>query len=216
MSSSRAASWVYDVINVLIDALELEVTLLGRGDTSWRFYNEQLERIRPLNAYLTRNAQHILRDLLRARPEVGAALMPHDELRASLETAATAAAREILATTDLRVRVEAARERYSLKYPKDVPTGAYAAEKHADLVAEHLINEVHELPFNYTDAIFWKEHGLEFSSVMHTPACQELRRARQALLSYSQKTIEWLQEYSSSLCQQFDIPAAPSAVTGYR
>lgn len=214
--SSRVASWVYDVINVLIDALGLEATLLGRGDTSWRFYNEQLERIRPLTAYLTRNAQHILRDLLRARPEVSAALMLHDELRASLETAATAAAREILATTDLRARVEAARQRYLLKYPKDNPTGAFAAEKHADLVTEHLINEVHALPSNYTDATFWKEHGHELSSVLHTPACQELRSARQALLSYDQKTIEWLQEYSYSLCQQFDIPAAPSVVTGYR
>ena len=216
MSSLRAASWVYDVINVLIDALEMEATLLRRGDSSWRFYNEQLEHIRPLNAYLTRNAQHILRDFLLARPEVGTTLMPHDELRASLEAAATVAARAILSETDLRARVEDARQRYLLKHPNDVPTGAFAAEKHPDLVAEHLVNEVHELPANYTDAVFWREHGGELSSVTNTPAFQELRRARQALLSYDQGLIQRLHAYSYSLCEQFGIPAAPSAVTGYR
>jgi hypothetical protein len=216
MTSLRAASWVYDVINVLIDALGVEATLLRRGDSSWRFYNEQLEHIRPLNAYLTRNAQHILRDFLLARPEVGTALMQHDDLRASLEAAATAAARASLAETDLRAKVEDARKRYLLRHPKDVPTGAFTAEKLADLVAEHLVNEVEALPANYTDAVFWKEHGLELSGVVSTPALQALRRARQALLSYDQGAIEWLKEYSYSLCQQFDIPAAPSAVTGYR
>lgn len=216
MTSLRAASWVYDVINVFIDALEMESTLLRRGNSSWRFYNEQLEHIRPLNAYLSRNAQHIFRDFLLARPGVTEMLAPHDELRANLETAATAAAREILEFTNLRSRVEDARKRYLLKHPKDVPTGAFASEKHADLVAEHLVNEVKELPANYTDALFWKEHGLEFSDVMSTPACQELRRSRQALLSYDQGLIQWLEQYSLSLCQEFDIPAAPSVVTGYR
>jgi len=216
MLSLRAASWVYDVINVFIDALEMEATLLRRGDTSWRFYNQQLEHIRPLNAYLTRNAQHILRDFLAARPEVAQWLGLHDDLRSRLEMAASAAAHEILAETDLRTRVEDARKRYLLKYPKDNPTGAYAAEKHVELVAEHLVNEVKELAANYTDAVFWKEHGPEFSSVMNTPACQELRNLRQALLSYDLEMIQWFAEYRFSLCQEFDIPAAPSIVTGAR
>lgn len=213
----RAASWVYDVINVFIDALELEAALLRRGDTSWRFYNGQLEHIRPLNAYLTRHGQHILRDLQLARPEITEKLMPHEDLRSRLEAAATAAAREILAGTDLRTRVDEARKRYLAKYPKDVPTGAFSAEKHADLVAEHLVNEVKELPANYTDAVFWKEHGPEFGDVvMSTPACRELRERRQSLLSYDEELMRWLIGYSFSLCEQFNIPAAPSAIGGLR
>lgn len=212
----RAASWVYDVINVFIDALEAEATLLRRGDTSWRFYNQQLEHIRPLSAYLTRHSQHIFRDLQLARPEVTEMLMPHDDFRSSLEAAATAAARELLAYTDLRSRVEDARKRYLAKYPTDVPTGAFSAEKHADLVAEHLINEVRELPANYTDAVFWREHGPEFLSVMSTPACRELRERRQSLLSYDEELTRWLISYSFSLCEQFNIPAAPSVVGGLR
>jgi hypothetical protein len=216
MTSPRAASWVHDVINVFMDALEMEAALLRRGDTSWRFYNEQLEYIRPLSAYLTRHGQHIFRDFLIARPAVAERLMPHDDLRSKLEVAATVAARELLAATDLRARVEDARTRYLLKHPKDVPTGAYAAEKHAELVAEHLVNEVKELSANYTDALFWKEHGSEFNSVLNIPVCQELRRLRQALLSYDLDVTQWLAAYSFSLCQEFDIPAASSVVTGVR
>lgn len=218
MTSLRAASWIHDVINVFIDSLEMEIGLLQRGDTSWRFYNEQLERIRPMRAYLPRNAQHILRDLELARPDIdiGFALVSHDLLRASLEAAATAAAREILTKTDLRARVEAARERHLLKYPKDIPTGAFAADRHADLVAEHLVNDVTELPANHADAVFWKEHGSEFTGATSTPAFQELRRARQELLSYDQETVPWLKARGDLLRQQFDIPAAPAAVTGYR
>lgn len=215
MSSLRAASWVYDVINVFIDALEMEATLLRRGDTSWRFYNEQLEHIRPLSAYLTRHAQHIFRDFLIARPGVAEKLGPHDDLRSRVEAAATAAAREILTETDLRTRVDDARKRYLLKHPKDVPTGAYPAAKHAELVAEHLVNEVKELSSNYTDAVFWKEHSPEFAGLANTPACQELRRLRQSLLSYDLSVVQWLVGYSSELCEQFDIPAAPSVVTGF-
>jgi hypothetical protein len=216
MPSPRAASWVYDVINVFIDALEMEATSLRRGNTSWRFYNQQLEHIRPLNAYLTRDAQHILRDLLYARPVVAEKLIPHDELRAKLEAAATSAAQDILANTDLRSRVEAARKIYLGKYPKDVPTGAFPAEKHAELVVEHLINEVKELSAQYTDAAFWREHVSDFSSMMVTPACQQLSMSRQALLSYDLDVLSWLTECSFSLCQEFDIPAAPSVVSSFR
>jgi len=216
MTSLRAASWVYDVINVFIDALEVEATLLRRGDTSWRFYNQQLEHIRPLGAYLTRDAQHIFRDFLTARPAVWQALSAHDELCSRLEATATAAAQEVLTNTDLRSRVEGARTRYLRKHPKDVPTGAFPAEKHAELVVEHLINDVKELPARYTDAVFWKEHASEFSKVMNTPACQELRSSRQALLSYDLNVVRWFAEYSFSLCQEFDIPAAPSSVSGFR
>ncbi len=216
MPSARAASWVYDVINVFIDALEMEVALLRRGNTSWRFYNQQLEHIRPLSAYLTRDAQHILRDFLNARPAAVERLQRHDDLRSRLEAAATAAAKQVLAESDLRARVEDARKRYLLKYPNDVPTGAYPAERHAELVAEHLINDVKDLPVQYTDAVFWKEHGADFFSVMSTPACHELQKLRQALLSYDEDLVRWLADYSFSLCQEFDIPAAPSAVTGHR
>jgi hypothetical protein len=134
MPPSRAASWIYDVINVFIDALEMEATLLRRGDASWRFYNQQLELIRPLGAYLTRDAQHILRDFIFARPAVVEILTPHDELRSRLEVVATVTAREILANTDLCTRVDDARRRYILKHSKDVPTGAFPAEKHPELV----------------------------------------------------------------------------------
>jgi hypothetical protein len=216
MSSSRAASWIYDVINVFIDALEMEATLLRRGDVSWRFYNQQLELIRPLGAYLTRDAQHILRDFIFARPAVVELLTPHDELRSRLEAAATVAAREILARTDLRTRVDDARRRYLLKHPKDVPTGAFPAEKHPELVVERLVNDMKELPPHHTDAAFWKAHASEFAGLVNIPVWQELQKARQALLSYDLDLISRLAEYSFKLCQEFDIPAAPSAISGLR
>lgn len=113
MQPRRAASWVYDVINVWLDALDMEVSLLSRGNVSWRFYNQELEYIRPASNYLTRDGRHILRDLLAVKPAVTSWLTEHDELRHRVEVTATAVYREGLADPTLRLDVAEARKTFS-------------------------------------------------------------------------------------------------------
>lgn len=206
--SPRAASWVYDVINAFIEALEAETSFLRVGDATWRFYNSQLELLRPLKAYLSREAQHIHRDLLNARPEVGKRLAPHDAMRAQLEAAASSAAQDVLTGSDLRAKVDDARQRYAASHPADIPTGAFPQEKLADLVAEHLVNNAVDLSPRHTDAVFWREHRHEFLGYAKRPSFDLLAAHREALLAFNESVIEWLANYSFALCDEFDIPAA--------
>jgi hypothetical protein len=213
VSSSRVASWIYDVINVLLDAFEAESGLLARGNTTWRFFNQRLEHISPATSYLTHNGRHILRDLVREHPEVAAKIRQHDQLRDQLERAATDAYRSILAKPGFRERVEDARARFLAKHANAVPTGAFAPEKHADLIAEHLVNHIKELSPQYTDSEFWKEHGREF--VAFSPADTEFERALAGLLAFDRETQQWLETMSFELCREFDVPAAPSGSVGF-
>jgi len=214
MSSRRVASWVYDVLNVFMEALEMEVGLLSRGNATWRFYNQDLEHIRPLAAHLDRDGRHIFRDLLTAHPELVEKISTHDALRAQLVKAATDAYRDALANDAIHKAVDDARRRFLEKVPGAIPTGSFAAEKHVDLVIERLINEIEELPSHNTDAEFWRAHGKEFSA-FSIPSMPAVKQARAELLASDQAVLKWLEDFSYDLCRQYDIPAAPSSSVGY-
>lgn len=95
-----------------------------------------------------------------------------------------------------------------------MPTGAFAAEQHIDLVIEHLINEIKELPAHQTDAEFWSVHRNRFV-FFNVPSLGALRQARSELLKHDQTTIDWLEKLSLEICSEHGIPAAPSASVGY-
>jgi hypothetical protein len=214
MSSRRAQSWVYDVLNVFIESLETEVRLLSRGNTTWRFHSQDLEHIWPLEAYLDRDGRHILRDLLTAHPELGERISTHDALRAQLAQAATRAYHEALGNPAVRNAVEDARRRFLERLPGATPEGAYPPEKHVDIVIEHVINAVKDLPSHHTDAEFWRAHGQELSS-LSIPSLLSVRKSRGDLLAHDQEMLQWLGQLSYQLCEQFDIPAAPSRSASY-
>ena len=214
MQPRRAASWVYDVINVLIEAFDMEVSLLSRGNLSWRFYNLELEHIRPAISYLSRDGRHILRDLLTANPSVEPMIATHDDLRQRVESTATTIHAEALNDPALRLAVEKARKTFLERFPGAVPTGAFPAEKHLDLVIERLINEIKELPPHYTDAEFWAAHRKDFA-FFNTPSLPVLRQIRSEFLKFDQTSIKWLEELSFQICTEHDIPAAPSVSVHY-
>ncbi len=214
MQPHRAASWVYDVINVLLDALDMEVSLLSRGNVSWRFYNQELEHLRPAGVYLSRDGRHILRDLIASKPVVGSLIAEHDQLRERVESTASAVYREGLADPSLRVAVDQARKTFLEKMPDATPTGAFAAERHVDLVIEHLINEIKELPSHSTDADFWAAHRNRFA-FFNVPSLGALRQIREEFLKHDQVAIERFEKLSFEICTEHGIPAAPSASVGY-
>lgn len=214
MFPRRAASWVYDVINVLIDALDVEVSLLSRGNLSWRFYSQELEHIQPSVSYLNRNGRHILRDLVAAKPSIERLVAEHDQLRQRVESTATAVYEEALRDPALHAAVDRARKAFFDKFPDAVPTGAFASNRHVDLVIERLINRIEELPPHHADAEFWSLHCGDFA--FFQPASQPvLDRLRGELLAFDRSSIKDLEALSLQICTEHDIPAAPSASIHY-
>ena len=213
VSSPRVASWIHDVINVFIDALTAEKALLDRGNTSWRFYDQRLEHVRPAASYLSHNGQHILRDLIFEQPEVATWLRRHDETRNRLEAAATEAYAIIVGHPGFRTRVEDARKAYLVDHPHARPTGAYAPERHPDLVAEYVINRVSQLPQHYTDSEFWSLHGADLRSA--APPVPNLDRVRSEMAESDGDAVSWFARLSLDLCKKFDVPAAPSGSFDY-
>jgi len=214
MFPRRAASWVYDVINVLIDALDVEVSLLSRGNLSWRFYDQELEHIRPAVDYLNRNGRHILRDLIAAKPAIEALIAKHDELRQRVESTATVVHGEAIRDPALHAAVARARKAFLDQFPDAVPTGAFASDKHVDLVIERLINRIEDPPPHHTDAEFWSLHRRDFA-FFRPSSLPLLDRLRGEFLAFDRASIKDLEALSLQICAEHDIPAAPSESVHY-
>ena len=208
VSSPRVASWVYAVVNVYIDAFTAEAVFLQRGNATWRFYNRQLEHIRPSTAYLSHNGLHILRDMAREQSEVEARLHQHDALRMELQDVASRTFDVLVGNVILKSTVEDAMKHYRLREPNAKPTGAFPAEKMIDLVAEHLINSIQDLPTHHTDSDFWRLYRDQFAAV--SVDMKELANSKTTFLHFVQATRSWLEDLSLELCRKYDIPAAPS------
>src|SRR5436309_1257387 len=89
--SHRAMAWVHLVINSLLEALPIEVSLLEKGNTTWRHNSHQLEHIRHIENYLSLNGRHALRDFLHANPKGKELFQRHDRLLNEIAEAATLA-----------------------------------------------------------------------------------------------------------------------------
>lgn len=214
MTPRRAASWLYDVVNVLWDAFEAENHFLERGNSTWRFYNEQLEFILGVGAYLGRNQQHILRDFLMNHPAFEGPLSSRDVARNELARAASVVYREAKSDPRIHDAVARAREAFLAQHPSETPTGAFRPEQHVDLVIERLINEIDQLPSHYTDAAFWAAHRHDFAW-FNPPSRPALVSARERMRATNMKLIEMFNATSVAICERYDIPAAPSGTVTF-
>ncbi len=208
--SPRVEGWVYAVINPLLEAIPIEISFLERGNITWRFYNQQMEYLRPIAGYLTPDGRHILRDFSMANREAKTPLEKHDEFLHVAMKAAQRAHSELVNRKDFLAKVSAALTEFvEADAKKTYPGGAFPETKFPGLVAEHVVNEVQEIPSHYTDSRFWKRYSGEFLTFAHGLPFEELQRARASLLEHDRSLLEWLEKKSYELCMRHDLPAAP-------
>jgi len=206
--SPRIASWVYGVINPLLEIIPIELSFLRKGNVTFRFYNKELEFIRSLENYLSPSARHVYRDFLNANADATEQLSGHDELVHTLESAAQEAFTILSDNPGFVNKVKCYLNEY-LSAGQSYPGGAYQEEQFPLLVAEHVINKFESIPDHFTDSKFWDRYGVEFLKFYSGHEFDILNKACKALLNYDEALMSWLQAKSYHLCETYDIPAAP-------
>jgi len=202
------------VLNVFMESVRDGSGAALARNATWRFYNQELEHIRPLAATSTETAAIFSATFSPLTPRLAEKISAHDALRAQLVKAATDAYRDALASDAIHKAVDDARRRFLEKVPGAIPTGSFAAEKHVDLVIERLINEIDELPSHNTDAEFWRAHARSSALSAFHP-CRWSSGHGPSFSHPTRQYLNGLEDFSYDLCQQYDIPAAPSSSVGY-
>ncbi len=224
--SRRVESWIYEAINVVDEALPGEISLLERGNVTWRYVTRDLQFIRPIPEYLTPSGRIILRDLQRVERDARQPFDRHDTLVGELTDAAAKAYDSLLEGKEgdvFRERVRTCLDEFRASLPKAellprpidpkrdyrilYPVGP--EEEFPQLVAQHIVNAIDKLPSHYTDATFWDRFGQEFLKLRSGPAFERLHKLAASLLKHDRDLLAWLDKKRGALVDRYDVPAAP-------
>jgi hypothetical protein len=154
------------VINPIIGALELEVTLVGKKNWTWRFQPAGLERIGPIRRYLDQRAWANLEQFLELYPNAGQAVQTHDRAADQLLERAGALHR-VLGASDQFIQLcdsvfaPDSLSRLGIVNVQEV-IGAYPTDARYELMAQYAVNRHGELPEYYATARLWNEHRSAF------------------------------------------------------
>jgi hypothetical protein len=202
--SLRAQSWVYAVINPLIDVLESEIAALEKGNLSWHAHIRRLEFIRPPWLYLMPNGQAILEDFERTFPEDAQPLHAHERLVVELTHRAAAAHDDLV-----KLPAFVAKVRQLMKdYGKDSAPSlqGWSEEEALQQAAEWLINRGHGLERTHP---FWKQAIPVLKEFCEGEAFSRLARTVDECRTDGRRLIDHLRDVRFRLCDEYDIPAAP-------
>jgi hypothetical protein len=203
--SLRVQSWIYAVINPLIDVLSSEVSSLEKGHLSWRAHVRRLEFIRPPRLYLLSNGQAILEDFERTFPEMARPLRSHERFIAELTRRAVAAHDSLVMQPTFRDRVL----RLMMDYRQGATSDPFAGWSEADAVeeaAEYLVN--HGQGLERTNP-FWRHAVPILQEYRHGEAFSLLKAAVVECHADGMSLIDHLKDVRFQLCDEYDIPAAP-------
>ncbi len=204
--TERAKAWIYSVLNPLMEDLRAENTLLAKKNITWRYQTVEMEFIRQTRELISPSARPNYDDLLRGVPPLRQAMEKRDGkvevlLRTALECWKAL-------TGYFRSQVES-----SLKQWKEeghlYPGGATPEGEFWLLIAEHVINNIEELPAHYTSRAFWSRFRGNFLRARYGNTFSQLEQATVELTKANEVLIEILDQTRSHLCEEYDIPAAP-------
>ena len=216
--SKRVESWVYGVLNPLIDAVIREVAFLEEGNLTWRNYSRHCEQIRPIVEYITGDQLPVYGDFL-ANEQAGFKdrFVEHDRKLAATEAAATDAYHVLIEPQAFEKQIEQSLEEFESRahsreagYRESlIPT----AESLARAVAELLVNRADDLPYHQSTKKFWQDYREQYQRFRKDPAFGALNRAATALKESSRALKDALLSHRLDLCRVHDIPAEPPSAT---
>jgi hypothetical protein len=214
--SRRVESWVYAVLNPLIDAVSREVAFLEDGNLTWRNYSRHCEHIRPIVEYIAADQLPLYGDFL-ANEQAGFKnrFVEHDRKLAATEAAATDAYRVLIQPQAFEKQIQQSLEEYESRVSSSEPGYRESllpmAESLPRAVAELLVNRADELPYHHSTQKFWQDHREQFQRFRKDPAFGALSRAATAFRESSRTLKDGLVSHRLYLCGSYDIPAVPPA-----
>jgi len=212
--SRRVESWVYAVLNPLIDAVSREVAFLEDGNLTWRNYSRHCEDIRPVVEYVEREQLPVYEDFL-AGDQAGfkKRFDEHDRKLAATEAAAADAYRVLIQPEAFQEQVRQSLEEYESRVGTHKPGYRQSllpmAEALPRAIAELLVNRADELPYDHSTQKFWQDYREQFQRFRKDPAFGALNHAATAFRESSRALKDDLVGHRLNLCSSYDIPVAP-------
>jgi hypothetical protein len=194
------------VIKPLIDAVEYEIPLLGRGSLDWRFYTRMSEFIRPVVGYVGESRLD-LEDLLRAREAMADPLVVHDDLLRTAVDCAGKAYDALVAQAPFVTLVTEKLAEYYATHDRALqrPGGAFEDDKLPQLMAQRVVNNDGTAGHPETDANFWNANRQAFLAFGIGPAFDALRVSVEAMHAHDLDLLRRLKELHFDLVETFDI-----------
>ena len=217
-SSRRVESWIYAIINPLLEQLEGEIEVLQAGDLTFDHRLKKLQLIRRLRDHLASSYRPIYDDMLEGAVASGSVNVAQlartrDETRDGLEASARRLHETLLASESLRARLRDAVARYR-KPGRPEPWGAWPEEELPELVASLLTNNrIAFRPESLTHD-FWRDHGESLRRLLDEDASlherrERVRAHRERLLAADRELQSGLVKLRADLCEKHDLTAAP-------
>jgi hypothetical protein len=208
---TRRDSWVYYVMNPILDGLEREKSWLEKENLTWRFDRQKSEFIWPVREYIEERHTHIYQHFLRHFGRWEEVFQQHDLLLQNSESLAQNILTHLSQTHDFMNLCQEKIDVY-LQQEGEYPGGSVPQSKFPLLVIEHLVNGIRELPEHYCDADFWSRLGDGFREAYHRLSpelVQQLKETKLQFLVCVQRISKDLGDQCYQLCEEYDIPADP-------
>ena len=208
--SLRVQSWIYAVLNPLVDGIIREGKFLETGNLTWRFFTQDFEFLLPAAGYVGPGAEHIFEDFLAANPKERSIIGRHDSLLDELRKAAKSAYGMLCGDRAFFKLAEERLAQFESKPPRrEFPGGAISREEFPRLVAERVINSIVEVLPHFTDATFWQESRDAFMPFRVGPAFRKLDSVLGSLRNHNGTLSEYLKGVRFRFCRKYDLPADP-------
>ncbi len=224
LHSKRVQAWVYAVMNPLIESLRREISLLEKGNLSWRFYSKKCEYIRLIREYVESSQWPNYEDFIADSQNQGfrASLEEHDRLLSRVESGAVEFFQRLMSSSLFQKEVAESLQAYEASLRAD-PLYTDLKPMKEDLpryVAEYVINRTDLLPDHYLMHKFWANYRRDFESLWkeeferyhERQSFVALKQAAEALCNVSEQLLDRLEAHRQLLCTKYDIPFAPFPV----
>ena len=212
----RVASWIYTVINPVIESLRTEMQHLERGNISWRWYSRRCQYIRVVRDYIEPHYSPNFEDFLIENEEFTKRFDNHDSALHKTEERAGKFYDLLLAAKVFKEQVNRALQEFESTDPSQSSApNLDSLKKDLSQYIEYIINNVDSLSPHYTTSGFWNRFGqrllkeiAEFEGPEQRKAFVVLNEAKRYLRESSQRLLHDLEDYRTYLCREFDLPAA--------
>ncbi len=206
----RAKSWIYAVINPLIDALKVDKAFLKEKNWTWRYETKRIEFILPLEQYVDSAYHPIFEDFLEANSQMERKRKKREDLRAALSENCRIAFDFLIDLQAFQDKVQSSLSAYLSEEPtREHPRGAVPEGDFHKLIAQYVLSQIQELPDHYTTSRFWSRFRNEFLQFRTGEVFERLDASGKELEREDDRLLTALKNLRSSLVEEYDIPAAP-------
>jgi len=206
----RAKAWIYSVINPLLDALKVQSVFLKRRNWTFRFYNGNLEFIRPLDGYINFQSRPNWEDFIASNPSARKRIEDRDRRREELRKACNLAWRHLVDLEEFRQQVLTLLDRFRAEEPPSNHrvSGLPDGEFHK-LVAERIVNDIGNITEDSADFRFWSRFRDDLIQFRRGSSFELMERAGLDLSERNNEVTEELGRAREELASKLDIPWAP-------